>query len=82
MCFLLHPDRIDQHFMVCEHFRSDLGNIYPKVLQPMEAYTSEQMKRINADPLYKEFMEFKDDAAKKYGSYEKKMNDEDKNDIF
>jgi len=68
--------------MVCEHFRTDLGNIYPKVLQPLEAYTSEQMKRISADPLYKDFMEFKDEAAKKYGSYEKMMNDEDKNDIF
>ena len=81
-CFILHQDRIDQHFMVCENFTTDLGQVLPKTLQPMNAYSSEMMKRISNDPLYKDFIDFKAEVGKKAGSYEKMMKKEDEDDMF
>lgn len=48
----------------------------------MNAYSSEMMKRISNDPLYKDFIDFKAEVGKKVGSYEKMMKKEDEDDMF
>ena len=63
--YLLQKDLIDKYFIVCTTFNSVLGMQYPKNLQPLEAYTNEQLSRISKDPMYLDFMEFKNSLIEK-----------------
>jgi hypothetical protein len=63
--YLLQKDLVDKYFIVCTTFNSVLGMQYPKNLQPLEAYTNEQLSRISKDPMYLDFMEFKNSLIEK-----------------
>lgn len=64
-CWVLNPDIVEQYFICCQTFKSQLENIYPKILQPLNNYTTEQIKNISNDKLYKDFLEFKDEIKNK-----------------
>lgn len=81
-CYALQKMVIENYFVVCDTFTSTLGEIYPKILQPLEAYTDSMLKRIKADPLYKQFIEYKDEHKAMYEKMLSQIEKEDANDIF
>lgn len=57
-----------------------MEQIYAKILLPNEDYNAAQVKAVSQDPLYKEFLDFKDELHKKLGAaldQEKKEDDGD-----
>lgn len=82
MTFALHKDRVDTYFQVCQTFTSDLQQIYPKTLMPLAGYTSDQIKAINNDPIYKDFLEFKEQLSEQAKKAYERQKDEDDADIF
>lgn len=58
-CFALHNDLVNKYFQVCEIFTSALDQTYPRTLKPFQAYLADDVSRLTNDPLYKEFLEFK-----------------------
>ena len=45
-----------------------MEQIYAKILLPNEDYAASKVKEAIQDPLYKDFLEFKDEIQKKLGS--------------
>lgn len=82
LTFILHNDRIENNFVVCQTFNTDLGKIFPKTLQPLNAYTGEQWRKIQDDPLYKDFLEYKEEGMKKFQSLKGAEELENQRDIF
>ena len=82
LTYILNPDIIDKYFVVCQTFADDFGNIYPKILQPLNAYTSESWRKIKDDPLYKDFLEFKEESKKHCKILQDAERKENENDMF
>lgn len=80
--YLLQKDLIDKYFIVCTTFNSVLGMQYPKNLQPLEAYTNEQLSRISKDPMYLDFMEFKNSLIEKMKKARVYEEQQESTDIF
>jgi len=57
-----------------------MEQIYAKILLPNEDYTTAQVKQVSQDPLYQEFIEFKDEMVKKLGAALEQEKQEDEND--
>lgn len=51
-CWVLQPDLVERYFVCCETFTSQLEKIYPRLLQPLNNYTAEQVKAVSKDPLH------------------------------
>lgn len=57
-----------------------MEQIYAKILLPNEDYDSSKIKSVTQDPLYKEFIEFKEEMTRKLGEaleQERKEDDAD-----
>lgn len=67
LCYILQNTIIEKYFVVIQTFKSDNGIVYPKLLHPMQEYTTKEIEAATNDPLYKEFLDFKDEVAKKLG---------------
>ena len=67
LCYLLQADVIEKYFVVCETFKDTLGNTHAKTVLPHTAYTVEQVKKVTSDPMYQEFLDFKDLVMNKLG---------------
>lgn len=52
------------------------------MLEPLNAYTQAQVNAVSNDPLYKEFMEHKQEAMKRSKELLQLYKREDENDIF
>ena len=59
-----------------------MEQIYAKILLPNEDYNSAQVKSAMQDPLYKDFIEFKDELVKKLGVALEQEKAEDENDCM
>ena len=66
-CYLLHPDKVDNYFICCKTFTSVLEKVYPLLLQPLNDYVSRDVKKVIDDPMYKDFMSFKEEVQQKLG---------------
>lgn len=82
MCFALQNDMVEKYFTVCQTFTTEMEQIYAKILLPNEDYNSAQVKSAMQDPLYKDFIEFKDELAKKLGTALEQEKAEDENDYM
>ena len=60
-CYCLQNEIIEKYFVVCETFTDDLGQIKPKILAPLTAYRVEDISKVRNDPIYKQFLEFKNE---------------------
>ena len=60
-CYCLQNEIIEKYFVVCETFTDDLGQIKPKILAPLIAYRVEDISKVRNDPIYKQFLEFKNE---------------------
>ena len=63
--YVLNNDRVNDHFIVVDVFTTQLNQTYAHLLQPLNAYSQELVDKIAADPLYKEFLEYKEEAIAK-----------------
>lgn len=61
--YALDNERIQDYFIVVDTTTTSMGIVYPRYLQPLDAYTSEQLNAISNDPMYKDFLEFKKEAG-------------------
>ena len=82
MCFALQNDMVEKYFTVCQTFTTEMEQIYAKILLPNEDYNSAQVKSAMQDPLYKDFIEFKDELVKKLGTALEQEKAEDENDYM
>ena len=82
LTFMLNKDVIDRYFQVCQTFTDDFGNVFPSILQPMTAYSADAWRKIKADPLYKEFLEYKEESRKHCKGLAELEAKENANDIF
>ena len=82
LTFMLNKDIIDRYFQVCQTFTDDFGNVFPSVLQPLAAYSADAWRKIKADPLYKEFLEYKEESRKHCKGLAELEAKENANDIF
>lgn len=82
MAYILHNDRVQEYFIAADYSTSSLGQIYAKILQPLNSYTNEQLDAISKDPLYKEFLDFQKEAYDNAKNLAMTMHQEDQNDIF
>ena len=63
--YALSNDRVQDYFMVMDTFTTSLDKVYAHHLMPADEFTSEQYQAIQKDPLYKDFLEFKQEAQLK-----------------
>lgn len=77
-CWILHPEIVESYFVCCETFTSQLEKIYPKILQPLTEYKAADLKKVTDDPVYQDFLDFKDEIQHKLGKalFEEKKADE------
>lgn len=80
MCYALHNERVEQYFTVCQTFTTYTQQIYAKILLPLEDYESNRIANLKKDPLYAEFLEFKEEVQSKLQTAMQKEAEEDKSD--
>ena len=82
MCFALQNELVEKYFTVCQTFTTEMEQIYAKILLPNEDYNITQVKAVSQDPLYKDFIEFKEELAKKLSNALQQEKNEDENDYM
>ena len=80
MCYALSNELVEKYFTVCQTFTTEMEQIYAKILLPNEDYNAAQVKAVSQDPLYKEFLDFKDELHKKLGAALDQEKKEDEGD--
>ena len=80
--YLLHNDRVNDYFIVADSFTTSLEQTYAHLLEPLNAYTVKQIEAVSNDPLYKEFIEYKQEAMKRSKELLEAYRREDDNDMF
>lgn len=56
--------------------------MYPKMILPMSAYTPDMLKRISSDPIFQDFMDFRDKQIRQSRELGQAFETEDENDLF
>lgn len=78
LCYLLQSEVIEKYYLVCDTFTTSLGNVYAKLIQPQSAYTGAQIQYITNDPIYQEFLDFKETVLNKLEhAYQIEQNEKD-----
>lgn len=80
--YLLNNELVDKYFIVCSLFNSVLGMQYPKLLQPLNAYSTESIDRIGKDQMYLDFLDFKKELSAKLKKAMKTEETDDATDMF
>ena len=80
--YVLNNERVQDYYIVIETTTTQIGQVYAQYLQPLEAYTAGDVAKLTNDPLYKEFLEYKEEATKRGQILLSAMQREDENDIF
>ena len=80
--YALHNDRVQDHYIVVDTVTTQIGQVYAHYLQPLEEYNPNDIAKLTNDPLYKEFLEYKEEASKLGQGLMSAMQREDDNDIF
>ena len=78
----LHNDRVQDHFIVIDTAITQIGQVYAQHLQPLEEYSQNDIAKLANDPLYKEFLEHKQEAMKLNNKLMEAMQRDDQNDVF
>ena len=67
LCYILQSDIIEKYFWVGSTFKSAYGNTYAQIVKPQKEYTAEEVKTATNDPIYKDFLDFKEELLNKLG---------------
>lgn len=82
LTYVLQSDIIEKYYIVCKTFTSTLGNTYAKIIQPQKLYTKDQLKRIVDDPIYQDFLDFRDNLTKRLGKALQDEEQENSSSVF
>ena len=80
--YALHNDRVQDHYIVIDTVTTQIGQVYAHYLQPLEEYNPNDIAKLTNDPLYKEFLQYKEEATKLGNGLMAAMQREDDADIF
>ena len=80
--YILNGERVNDYFIVCDTITTQIGIVYPRLLQPLNPYTVGSIDAIHADPMYKEFLEYKNEAIQKCQELAEAYKRDEQNDIF
>lgn len=80
LCFALQNDIVEKYFTVCQTFTTELQQVYAKILLPLEDYESSRVKQALQDPIYKDFLEFKEELELKFKNATANQEKEDASD--
>lgn len=64
LCYLLNNDIIEKYYIVASTVQSGLDQIYPNRIEPYNEYSMDDINKISNDPIYKDFIEFKNKLSK------------------
>ncbi len=62
--YMLNNERVDRHFIVIDTTTTQIGQVYAHYLQPLEQYNAADVAKLKSDPLYKQFLECREEAMK------------------
>lgn len=82
MCYSLQNDVVDKYYVLVDTFKSVFDQFHPARLAPLTAYTSDTLKRISNDPIYRDFMDFKEQNMSEYMKLMQAEERENRNDVF
>ena len=82
MCYSLQNDVVDKYYVLVDTFKSVFDRFHPARLAPLTAYTSDTLKRISNDPIYRDFMDFKEQNMSEYMKLVQAEERENRNDVF
>lgn len=80
--YALHNDRVQDYFIVVDTVTTSIGQVYAHILQPLDAYSQSSISGVMNDPLYKQFLEYKEEAMRLGSKMLAAIENEDCNDIF
>lgn len=80
--YILNNDKVQEYFIVCKDVTTSIGQVYAQILHPVNEYTLGQIDKITQDPLYKDFLEYKNEAMQKCKTLVDAQRNEERNDIF
>ena len=80
--YALHNDRVQDYFMVIDTVTTQIGQVYAQYLQPLEAYDPNDVAKLTNDPLYKDFLSYKEELNKLGHKMLTEIEKEDSNDVF
>ena len=67
LCYILQSDIIEKYYWVGSTFKSAYGNVYAQIVKPQKEYTIEEVKAATDDPIYRDFLDFKEELLNKFG---------------
>lgn len=82
MTWILNEENIEKYYIITDTFVSSLGKTLPKTLYPLYDYTYEEIQSISNDPIYREFILFKESVSEKYKQLLNQERLENNNDPF
>ena len=82
MCYSLQNDVVDKYYVLVDTFKSVFDRFHPARLAPLAAYTSDTLKRISNDPIYRDFMDFKEQNMSECMKLMQAEERENRNDVF
>ena len=59
--YALHNDRVQKIFTVVDTVTTQLNQVYALALQPLNAYLQSSVDAITNDPMYRDFLEYKEE---------------------
>lgn len=80
--WILNPEIIENYYIVVKSFTSILGKTLPLIIEPLREYKNNYITDIKADPLYKQYLDWKEEIYNKLGKALDAEKQEDRNDIF
>ena len=81
-CWALSKDLVDKYFVAVKQFRSVFDQFFPEILAPASSYSPDTLRRISSDPVYVDFMDFKDRQIGRNAELQKMFEAEDRSDAF
>jgi hypothetical protein len=82
MCYAIQNDTVDKYFVLVRAFKSMFDQFLPEILAPLNTYSSETLKKIQSDPIYQDFLQFKEDGQSWLKKLKEAEEAENKNDAF
>ena len=80
--YMLNNDRINDYFIVADTVTTSIGQVYAKRLCPKEEYDQNSVKKITSDPLYQDFLDYKEEAMKQCKKALLEIEEDEKHDVF
>lgn len=75
IAWILNPEVIENYYVVSEILKTSMEKIIPKTILPLVEYTQDDIGKVVNDPIYTNFLLYKDEMLDKLKTYNKKEID-------